>query len=211
MNPSNEQSGNTRRYVLNVVAEDRPGIVAATSGAVVQMGGNIEACSQTVVRGYFTLIMAVCVPADIEVSAIRSAVVDAGNKDNFDVVVRPIRGVALPAMPSESESFIITAFGEDRPGTIFRFTSYLADKGINIVDLYGDRADDQFVLISQVQIPPQWDLEMLQADLEHMGAELGFTVQVQHENVFVATNELRLRRERVKPHSVRGQADAADG
>jgi len=199
MNPSNGQSDDARRYVLNVVAEDRPGIVAATSGAVVRMGGNIEACSQTVVRGYFTLIMIVCLPADIEVSAIRSALVDVGSKGGFDVVVRPIHGVALPAMPSESENFIITAFGEDRPGTIFRFTSYLSDKGINIVDLYGDRADDRFVLISQVQIPPQWNLEMLQADLEHMGAELGFTVQVQHENVFVATNELRLRRERVKP------------
>jgi len=199
VNPTSGQQGRTQRYVLNVVAEDRSGIVAATSGAVVEMGGNIEACSQTVVRGYFTLIMIVCLPGDIEVSAIRSAVIDAGGENGFDVVVRPIRGVPLPAVPAESDNFIITAFGEDRPGTIFRFTSYLADKGVNIVDLYGDRADDRFVLISQVQIPPQWDLAMLQADLEHMGAELGFTVRMQHENVFVATNELRLRRERVRP------------
>ena len=33
---------------------------------------------------------------------------------------------------------------------------------------------------------------MLQADLEQMGDELGFTVKIQHENVFVATNQLRL-------------------
>jgi hypothetical protein len=33
---------------------------------------------------------------------------------------------------------------------------------------------------------------MLQADLEQMGLELGFTVKLQHENIFVATNQLRL-------------------
>ncbi len=34
---------------------------------------------------------------------------------------------------------------------------------------------------------------MMQADLEQMGQELGFTVKLQHENIFVATNQLRLR------------------
>ena len=51
------------------------------------------------------------------------------------------------------------------------------------------------MLVSQVQVPPQWNIAMLQADLEHIGQELGFSVRMQHENVFVATNELRLRRE----------------
>ena len=32
----------------------------------------------------------------------------------------------------------------------------------------------------------------MQADLEHMGKDLGFTVKLQHENIFVATNQLRL-------------------
>ena len=73
-----------------------------------------------------------------------------------------------------------------------RFSQYLAGKDINIVDLYGDRKGDDFVLIGQLQIPKQWDIRMLQTDLELMGEELGFTVRLQHENVFVATNQLRL-------------------
>jgi predicted amino acid-binding ACT domain protein len=32
----------------------------------------------------------------------------------------------------------------------------------------------------------------MQTDLEQMGRELGFTVKLQHENIFVATNQLRL-------------------
>ena len=35
---------------------------------------------------------------------------------------------------------MITAFGQDQPGIVRRFSQYLAGKDINIVDLYGDRA-----------------------------------------------------------------------
>lgn len=52
-------------YVLNVMADDRPGIVSAVSRAVADAGGNIDACSQTVLSGYFTLIMIVSFPVPV--------------------------------------------------------------------------------------------------------------------------------------------------
>jgi glycine cleavage system transcriptional repressor len=184
-----------KRYVLNVMAEDRPGIVSAVSGAVADLGGNIEAVSQTVLKGYFTLIMIVSMPPGVSGEQLERTVGATGGERAFMVLVRPVVPFPPPAVPRGSESFVITVMGEDRPGTIFRVSSYLAEKGVNITDLYGDRQQNRFVLVSQVQVPPQWDIAMLQADLEHMGEQLGFTVRMQHENVFVATNELRLRRE----------------
>ena len=88
---------------------------------------------------------------------------------------------------------MISAFGEDQPGIVRRFSQYLAGKDINIVDLYGDRNGTQFVLIGQVEVPARWDVRMMQTDLQQIGQELGFTVKLQHENVFVATNQLRLK------------------
>ena len=43
-------------------------------------------------------------------------------------------------------------------------------------------------------MPEQWDIGMLQADLEKMGREMGFAIKLQHENIFLATNQLRLTR-----------------
>ena len=77
-------------------------------------------------------------------------------------------------------------------GVVRSFSQYLAAKDINIVDLYGDLRGDDFVLIGQVEVPVHWDVRMMQDDLEQMGSELGFTVKLQHENIFVATNQLRL-------------------
>lgn len=177
------------------MAEDRPGIVSAVSGAVADLEGNIDAVSQTVVASYFTLIMLVDMPKGISAEQLKCRVEATGGDHAFMVLVRPVRPCLPRVVPAGSETFIVTVMGEDRPGTVSRFSSYLAEKGVNITDLYGDRQESRFVLVSQVQIPPQWDIGMLQADLEHLGQEMGFTVRMQHENLFVATNELRLRRE----------------
>ncbi len=179
-------------YVLNVMSDDHPGIVAAVTEAVESLGGNIDACSQTVLGGYFTLIMIVSFPEPVAPEKLTAQVRSApANGGDYQVMVRR----TMPASPAReaSDRFVITAFGKDQPGIVRRFSQYLAGKDINIVDLYGDLRGDEFVLIGQLEVPAHWDIRMLQADLEQMGSELGFTVKLQHENVFVATNQLRLQ------------------
>jgi len=182
-------------YVLNVMAEDRPGIVAAVSGAVLDAGGNVDACSQTVLGGYFTLIMVVSFPAPLSEEAFVARLSGReGRPTGFQVQMRPFMPDLPPPGGAGCDNFVVTCFGPDACGVIHRFSALLADKGINIVDLYGQLDGERFVLISQVEIPRRWDLSMLQADLEALGAEQGYTVRLQHENIFIATNQLRLGR-----------------
>ncbi len=180
-------------YVLNVMSDDHPGIVAAVSDAVESLGGNIDSCSQTVLGGYFTLIMIVSVPEALDCDLLGERVRASGaDGAQYQVMVRPALSTPLAGRLEASDRFVISAFGTDQPGIVRRFSQYLAGKDINIVDLYGDRTGSDFVLIGQLEIPAHWDIRMLQADLEQMGLELGFTVKLQHENIFVATNQLRL-------------------
>jgi len=187
-------------YALDVMSDDHPGIVAAVSNAVESLGGNIDSCSQTVLGGYFTLIMIVSLPEPLAEAALAERVRASGPEcSDFQVLVRQ-------ALPPESfpprgpcERFVITAFGKDQPGIVRSFSQYLAGKDINITDLYGDRNGDDFVLIGQLEVPVAWEIRMLQADLEQMGLELGFTVRLQHENIFVATNQLRLTLSKAGP------------
>ncbi len=182
-------------YVLDVMAEDHPGIVASVSQAVESLGGNIDSCSQTVLGGYFTLIMIVSLPDRIAPDELAERVRTAeGASRPYQVLVYPWQPQPPAAVTEPSERFVITAFGADQPGIVRRFSQYLAGKDINIVDLYGHRQGEEFVLIGQVEVPKRWDVGMMQADLEQLGQELGFTVKLQHENVFVATNQLRFTR-----------------
>ncbi len=182
-------------YVLDVMAEDHPGIVASVSQAVESLGGNIDSCSQTVLGGYFTLIMIVSLPDRIAPDELAERVRTAeGASRPYQVLVYPWQPRLPAAVAEPSERFVITAFGADQPGIVRRFSQYLAGKDINIVDLYGHREGEEFVLIGQVEVPKRWDVGMMQADLEQLGQELGFAVKLQHENVFVATNQLRFTR-----------------
>ena len=182
-------------YVLNVMADDRPGIIAAVSGVIVCLHGNIDACSQTVLGGYFTQILVVSLPDPMDPEALADKVRRSQlGSDGLQVVARPYTSPPARATKCPVDTFVITAFGKDKPGIIHRFSQYLAGKDINVVDLYWDCQDEDFVLVSQVQIPSRWDLSMLQADLEEIGREQDFAVRLQHENIFVATNQLRLNR-----------------
>jgi glycine cleavage system transcriptional repressor len=117
----------------------------------------------------------------------------AGDPD-YQVVARAC-GPARPVPAGvRTEKFVVTAFGRDKPGIVLRFSQYLAGRDINIVDLYGDRKGDDFVLIAQAEVPARWDFRTLQADLEELGRTESFTVRLQHENIFVATNQIRLPR-----------------
>jgi glycine cleavage system transcriptional repressor len=182
-------------YVLEVMSDDHPGIVAAVSNAVESLGGNIDSCSQTVLGGYFTLIMIVSLPQPIEPEELAERIRRSESLGSeYQVMARPALPPESIAPEGEWDRFVITAFGKDQPGIVRRFSQYLAGRDINIVDLYGDRTGEEFVLVGQLEVPKRWDIRMLQADLEQMGQELGFTVKLQHENVFVATNQLRLTR-----------------
>jgi predicted amino acid-binding ACT domain protein len=173
------------------MADDHPGIVAAVTTAIDRLRGNIDACSQTVLEGYFTLIMVVSLPEAVESEALAAAV-RGGAGGGLQVAVRRFEPDLAARPRPVAERFVLTAFGRDKPGIVRRFTQYLAGKDINIIDLYGEARDGDFILIGQVEVPAALDLAMLQTDLEHIAAEEGFTVRLQHENVFVATNQLRL-------------------
>ena len=131
-------------YVLNVMSHDHPGIVAAVSNAVESLGGNIDACSQTVLGGYFTLIMIVSVPEPIEAEALAERVRGADSAGApYQVLARPALPAEAPAAATPADRFVVSAFGPDQPGIVRRFSQYLAGKDVNIVDLYGDRSGER--------------------------------------------------------------------
>ena len=198
MTESNKQYG----YVLNVMSVDRPGIVAGVSAAICRLQGNIESCSQTVLNGYFTLIMTFTLPKEWKIEELEATILEEkghslrgkGGLSDCQAMIRPMS--ILPKTeenPAKPNLFVITAFGGDCKGIVASFSEYLAGKEINIIDLYGNLTPDgSFVLIGQVEVSPTHDVRNIQLDLEELGRELGFTVKLQHDNIFVATNRIRI-------------------
>jgi glycine cleavage system transcriptional repressor len=175
--------------VLHVLADDHPGIVAALCSAVSGRGGNIDSCSQTVVGGYFTLIMIASFPVDTPCDALAQEI--AGPNPGLDVICRPLAD-SHAADPAAGR-FILTVVGPDHPGIVEAVSQFCAAKKINITDLCGHRAKENFVVLAETDIPPQLDIATLQTELNALGKQLDATLRLQHENLFIATNQLRLQ------------------
>jgi glycine cleavage system transcriptional repressor len=174
------------------MSDDHLGIVAGVSSVVDSLGGNILSCSQTVLDGYFTFITVIDLPGTRDPGELAKEIRSASEVgSDYQVIVRYYEPQQQIAAPTD-DVFVITAFGKDRPGIIREFSRFLAGHDINITDLYGSRKYDNFVIIGQLTIPPKANLRSIQSDLEAIGQEYGFTVRLQHNNIFVATNQLRL-------------------
>jgi predicted amino acid-binding ACT domain protein len=181
-------------FIITVMARDRVGIVRDVSSALAGLGSNITRLSETVVRGYFTLIISVQVPDERTASELRQAVRGCGAPGELEVGVKPY--VEQP-VPDEgvAEHFTLTMRGADQPGIIARTTAYLAENGINIDDFYCYVHEGILLMLAEVSIPSGIDVEAVQAGLESVGGEFGLLIHLQHENIFRATSEVRPVRE----------------
>ena len=104
-------------------------------------------------------------PAELE--AALSAIMD----DSLAVSVR-----AVPEEPGPAQvgaTYLLTVHGADRLGIVARLAGTLAEAGGNITDLTTRLAGDLYVLIAEVDLPPETDVAALEARLAAVSADLG--------------------------------------
>ncbi|MCL5105735.1 MAG: hypothetical protein M1133_16705 [Armatimonadetes bacterium] len=177
-------------YILTVMASDRVGIVGDVSSALTGLEGNITHLSQTVLRGYFTLIISVEMPDERTQLEIRQAVERKGQVGELEVNVRPyVQASESEVVPSER--FTLSMRGRDQKGIIARVTGHLAGRGVNVDDFYCYVHEGVLLMLAQVSVPKSIDVEELQADLEQVGRDFGIIIHFQHQDIFRATSEVR--------------------
>ncbi|MBI2440840.1 MAG: ACT domain-containing protein [Lentisphaerae bacterium] len=177
-----------QRYVISVLIADRVGILSAITAAVTDLGANIVGISQTVEQGYFTVIMIVAFAQPVGPEAIRHAILNRFDQDEASVLVRPFQ--AQRQAPGTGDRYVLTMAGRDRPGILKALTGYLAGKKINIEDLFFRIVGDKVTHVGEVTVPAQLDLKQTQDELRAVMAPFALVVNLQHENLFRATNEV---------------------
>ena len=162
-------------FAVSAVGADRPGIVAAVTGAFLEAGCNLEDTSMTILRGHFAMMLVVAAPGGLEQAALESALAGPAADLELVVAVRLIDD-DVPASP-EGDAWTVSVYGSDRPGIVHRVASLLADRGVNIVDLstriIGDADRPVYAMILEVTLPAGSDGTDVQRDLSALAADLG--------------------------------------
>jgi len=122
-------------YMLTLIGEDKPGIVAAVTRALFDLGINLGETSMLRLGGNFTIMMMVSAAQEESVLRERlNPVIEAqGMRLHVDAIQAHLHQHLVPNIQ-------VTVSGADRAGIVAQVTTALADAGFNILDLESDVA-----------------------------------------------------------------------
>ncbi len=86
---------------------------------------------------------------------------------------------------TEKEKMIITVVGKDTVGIIAKVCTYLAENGVNILDISQTIVQEYFNMMMIVDITGRGELfTKIQKDLEEIGNDIGVSIKCQKAEIF---------------------------
>ena len=162
---------------VTAVGLDRPGIVAAVSHVLYDIGGNIEDSRMAILGGHFAMVLIVALPDGTDATALERALAEPAGALDLITSVRPVADA--PPLNAEGTPYIVSVYGADKPGIVWQISEALAAAHVNICDLATHVVGDQepvYVMILEVDLPPGADGEAIGTALKVIGEVLGVDV-----------------------------------
>jgi glycine cleavage system transcriptional repressor len=188
-------SSEQQQYVISIMSRDRVGIVHEISQAISDVDGNIADIRQSVLCGYFTMILLAAFPAAVSQRDIerRLAEVDAHSETAIDLVVKKVEAAAPTTGKSiPDNAYVLTATGPDKIGFVATVSSFCANNNINILDLSTTSSNGEYVMILITDLTRCPSIKKVRLDLQAFACEKGLHIVLQHYNIFRAVNEINL-------------------
>jgi len=161
-------------HAITVIGRDRPGIIAETTGALADLGMNLEDSTMTLLRGHFAMML-VCA-GDIDSSRVTDALAGLTEDGTLTVTVREVP--AERNQEAVASSYVLTVHGGDRPGIVSSVVAEVARVGGNITDLTTRLAGELYLLVAEVDLPADVDVARLTTALGGVAADLGVDVSL---------------------------------
>lgn len=159
---------------VTAVGNDRPGIVAGVSRVLFESGCNLEDVSSTILRGHFSMMLIVAAPGDLASEELESKLSTVSEDLALSITARSVDEADVRIDPA---THMVSVYGADQPGIVYRVAEELASAGINITALSSRviGSDDQPVYALMLEVVAD---EGLEARLDRLRAELGMDVSV---------------------------------
>jgi glycine cleavage system transcriptional repressor len=167
--------------LLTAFGRDRPGIVATLAEALFHLGCNIEDTCMTQLRGEFTMMIMVRLPAGVTAEQLAERLTLGMNPLGLQLLCRPLPpDAAERRQAADAPVYMISVYGADHPGIVAKVTREVADYRGNITDantrVIGEADRPIYVMMLEVQMPSEAEAEVLGQALEDLKPALGVDV-----------------------------------
>jgi glycine cleavage system transcriptional repressor len=163
------------QYAIAAMGSDQPGIVAAVGEALLELGGNIDDSSMTILGGHFAMLLVVNAPGDRD--ELQQSLEPVATQ--FDLLLEVRSAERHPFSDQNRDDYVVAAYGPDKPGLVSTLSRVLADANANITD-FGSRlgADQTFAMWFNVSLADGTDIDALGRQLGDAGRTLQLDVRL---------------------------------
>ncbi|HEY8466931.1 MAG TPA: ACT domain-containing protein [Solirubrobacterales bacterium] len=164
---------------VTAIGRDRPGIVAAISGALLELDGNIEDSQMSILGGHFSVMLLVHTPEGVTADQVGERL--ARVRDELGLEAVAVNEVDQLGHTARTATHVLSVYGADRLGIVHGVSQALAELGVNICDLEtrvtGTEEAPVYVMLLEVALG-QASPEEVESALRQVGGETGVEVNL---------------------------------
>jgi glycine cleavage system transcriptional repressor len=172
-------------FALTIIGRDRPGIVSQVTEVLFRIGCNIADSSCSILGGQFAMLLIISHPDYAEGDQIREFFVPL-EEDNLSVLVRTLKPGGEQRTALSGELCMISVYGSDKPGIVYRVAKELGERKVNITDLntklIGSEQRPVYVMMLEAALPEEMTVEQLEEIMAGVKAELQVDISVRSIN-----------------------------
>jgi glycine cleavage system transcriptional repressor len=169
-------------YLLTAFGKDRPGIVAGVARVLFDLGANIEDASMTRLGGEFTMMLITALPPSVSASKLEKGLASLQKRLGIQTTVKSIPPAFSSHAKNEPPKYLISVYGTDHPGIVYRVADALAQRKVSITDLQtkvAEGAKPAYVMLLEIQVPTSVDMDDVRSDLDQLRQDLKVEISLQ--------------------------------
>lgn len=172
-----------KTIIITAIGKDRPGIVAAVSKVLYETGCNIEDSSMTILGNDFAMILMVTLPKQGSISLLDKKLTTVRNKFGLSITLRPLKPAELKSADTgNTVPCMISVYGTDKAGIVYRISDFLARNKVNITDvetkIISPDLNPVYVMMLEVNVPAPTRLPQVTKALAALAHELHIDITI---------------------------------
>jgi glycine cleavage system transcriptional repressor len=180
-----------KQMVISVMSKDRPGIIADITGVILNLGGDLADLNQSVLGGYFSMILIVEFNEHVTAEDILAGFSHIKSETKIEATIKEMElPLEIEKRNLPKETYIVTVQAENRKGLVKIMGDFFYKRAINVLDLETTRQQKQYTMIFQVDLSPITSLALFRTDLKELATLENLDTVLQHNDIFKATHEV---------------------
>ena len=140
----------------------------------------------TRLAGEFTMMLSFSSPAKVIAATLQDAFAPLSKRLRLAIHLTPLLSREALRPAQAGAPYMISVYGADRPGIVFRVSEALAARGVNITDVQtrrsgpagGRRKPSLYLMVLEVELPRRLSAASLERTLQRIGKRLGVEVSL---------------------------------